>query len=439
MSVDLRLPDLGEGIESADVLSVLVSVGQAVDAGDSVIEIESEKATLEVPTDAAGTVTGIHVKSGDTIAVGQPVLTLEPDGAESPAAPAASEAQVDEAPGPTADGAPDGAEAAPQRATLEPTTASAGPEVHVAPPFADADADADGRPVAAAPSVRTFAREIGVDVRQVEGSGPGGRISMDDVKAHARRRPSAPASDVAPPLPDFAQWGPIERVRLSRLRRTLADNLSRSWTTIPHVTLFQEADVTDVEALRAEYKERAKARGAKLTITAFILPAVAASLKAHPELNASLDLAAGEIVRKGYYHLGVAADTERGLLVPVVRDVGTKGVIEIAAELTDIAERARAGKLTLDEMQGATFTISNLGGLGTGFFTPIVNPPEVGILGVGRAVPRSTLHDDAMQTRLMLPLSLSFDHRALDGADGARFLSSIVDALQRPTMLAMEP
>jgi len=439
MSVDLRLPDLGEGIESADVLSVLVSVGQAVDAGDSVIEIESEKATLEVPTDAAGTVTGIHVKSGDTIAVGQPVLTLEPDGAETPPAPAASEPQVDAAPGPTADGAPDGAEAAPQRATVEPTRESAGPDVHVAPPFADAEVDVNGRPVAAAPSVRTFAREIGVDVRQVVGSGPGGRISMDDVKAHARRRPSAPAPDAAPPLPDFSQWGPIERVRLSRLRRTLADNLSRSWTTIPHVTLFQEADVTDVEALRAEYKERVAAQGAKLTITAFVLPVVAAALKAHPDVNASVDLAAGEIVRKGYYHLGVAADTERGLLVPVVRDVDSKGVIQIAAELTDIAERARAGKLAPDEMKGATFTVSNLGGLGTGFFTPIVNPPEVGILGVGRAIPRSTLHNDAMETRLMLPLSLSFDHRALDGADGARFLSSVADALQRPAMLAIEP
>ena len=197
--------------------------------------------------------------------------------------------------------------------------------------------------------------------------------------------------------------------------------------------------MTDVEAVRSEYKERAEARGAKLTITAFLLPVVAAALKAHPKLNASLDLAAGEIVQKRYYRLGVAADTERGLLVPVIRDVDTKGVIDLAAELTDIAERARDGKLTPDEMQGATFTISNLGGLGTGFFTPIVNPPEVGILGVGRAVPRSMLYNDVMQTRLMLPLSLSFDHRALDGADGARFLSWIVDALQRPMMLAMEP
>ena len=429
MSVEVRLPDLGEGIEEADVLSVLVGVGQSVAAGDSVIEIESEKATLEVPTDAGGTVTGIQVNSGDTIAVGQVVLTLEPDGAESPplterpvAAP-----EIDEAPGPTADGA-----------TVEPATAGDGPEVHIAPRLAEDAIEFDGRPVAAAPSVRIFAREIGVDVRQVEGSGPAGRISIEDVKAHARLRTSAPAPDIATPLPDFAQWGPIERVRLSRLRRTLADNLAQSWATIPHVTLFHEADVTDIEALRAEYRERAAAQGAKLTITAFLLPVVAAALKAHPNLNASLDLAAGEVVQKGYYHLGVAADTDRGLLVPVIRDADTKGVIEIAAELTGIAERARAGKLTPDEMQGATFTISNLGGLGTGFFTPIVNPPEVGILGVGRAVPRSTLHDDASQTRLMLPLSLSFDHRALDGADGARFMSRLVDALERPTMLAME-
>ncbi len=431
MSVEVRLPDLGEGIEEADVLSVLVGVGQSVAAGDSVIEIESEKATLEVPTDAGGTVTGIQVKSGDTIAVGQLVLTLEPDGAEPPPQRPAAEPEIDEAPRPTADGAADGP-------TVEPPPASDGPEVHIAPRFADAEVDAGDRPVAAAPSVRIFAREIGVDVRQVEGSGPAGRISIDDVKAHARRRTSAPAPDRSEPLPDFAQWGPIERVRLSRLRRTLADNLAQSWATIPHVTLFHEADVTDIEAMRAEHKERAAAQGAKLTITAFLLPIVAAALKAHPNVNASLDLTAGEIVQKGYYHLGVAADTERGLLVPVVRDADTKGVIEIAAELTGIAERARAGRLTPDEMQGATFTISNLGGLGTGFFTPIVNPPEVAILGVGRAVPRATLHDDAMQTRLMLPLSLSFDHRALDGADGARFLSWIADALEQPTMLAME-
>ena len=303
-----------------------------------------------------------------------------------------------------------------------------------------ADANAgDGPPVAAAPSVRTFAREIGVDVRQVEGSGSTGRISVDDVKAHARRRGPVAAPPAAAPLPNFAQWGPIERVRMSRLRRTLAENLARSWATVPHVTLFHEADVTDIEDVRVEYKEAAEARGAKLTITAFLLPVVAAALKAHPKINASLDLGAGEIVQKHYYHLGVAADTERGLLVPVIRDVDTKGVIDLAVELTGLAERARDGKLSLDEMQGATFTISNLGGLGTGFFTPIVNPPEVGILGVGRAAPRSTLYNDVMQTRLMLPLSLSFDHRALDGADGARFLAWIVDALQRPMMLAMEP
>ena len=436
MSVDVRLPDLGEGIEAADVLSVLVSVGQVVDAGDSLIEIESEKATLEVPSDAGGAVQRIHVKSGDTIAVGQPLLTLAPhEAGPPPSGTADAEPEIDDAP----IASTDGAAADPIPAIAEPAATTDGADGQVPASAAAVEIDAAGRPVAAAPSVRTFAREIGVDVRQVAGAGPAGRISMDDVKAHARRRASAPAPDIATPLPDFAQWGPIERVRLSRLRRTLADNLARSWATIPHVTLFHEADVTDVEAVRSEYKERAEARGAKLTITAFLLPVVAAALKAHPKLNASLDLAAGEIVQKRYYRLGVAADTERGLLVPVIRDVDTKGVIDLAAELTDIAERARDGKLTPDEMQGATFTISNLGGLGTGFFTPIVNPPEVGILGVGRAAPRSMLYNDVMQTRLMLPLSLSFDHRALDGADGARFLSWIVDALQRPMMLAMEP
>ena len=423
MSVEVRLPDLGEGIEAVDVLTVLVSVGQVVTADDSLIEIESEKATLDVPADSGGTVTAIHVKAGDTIAVGQPLLTLDPIAAGPPPAPADVQAPVHDVP--SMDRAQVAEGPAPQPAMADSETR------------ADAKAG-DGPPVAAAPSVRTFAREIGVDVRQVEGSGPTGRISVDDVKAHARRRVPAAATPAAAPLPNFAQWGPIERVRMSRLRRTLAENLARSWATVPHVTLFHEADVTDIEDVRVEYKEAAEARGAKLTITAFLLPVVAAALKAHPKLNASLDLAAGEIVQKRYYHLGVAADTERGLLVPVIRDVDTKGVIDLAVELTGLAERARDGKLSLDEMQGATFTISNLGGLGTGFFTPIVNPPEVGILGVGRAAPRSTLYNDIMHTRLMLPLSLSFDHRALDGADGARFLAWIVDALQRPTMLAME-
>ena len=423
MSIEVRLPDLGEGIEAVDVLTVLVTVGQVVAADDSLIEIESEKATLDVPADSGGTVTAIHVKAGDTIAVGQPLLMLDPIAAGPSPAPVDVQAPVHDVPSTGRAQVAEGP--APQPAMADSETR------------ADAKAG-DGRPVAAAPSVRTFAREIGVDVRQVEGSGSTGRISVDDVKAHARRRGPVAAMNVAIPLPDFAQWGPVERVRMSRLRRTLAENLARSWATVPHVTLFDEADVTDVESVRAQFKAQAEARGAKLTITALLLPVVAAALKAHPKLNASLDLASGEIVHKHYYHLGVAADTERGLLVPVIRDVDTKGVIDLAVELTGLAERARDGKLSLDEMQGATFTISNLGGLGTGFFTPIVNPPEVGILGVGRAAPRSTLYNDVMHTRLMLPLSLSFDHRALDGADGARCLAWIVDALQRPTMLAME-
>ena len=326
MSVEVRLPDLGEGIEAVDVLTVLVTVGQIVAADDSLIEIESEKATLDVPADSGGTVTAIHVKAGDTIAVGQPLLMLDPIAAGPPPAPVDVQAPVHDVP--STDRAQVAEGPAPQRAMAESERR------------ADAKAG-DGPPVAAAPSVRTFAREIGVDVRRVEGSGPTGRISVDDVKAHARHRGPVAATDVAIPLPDFAQWGPVERVRMSRLRRTLAENLARSWATVPHVTLFHEADVTDLEAVRAQYRAQAEARGAKLTVTAFLLPLVAAALKTHPKLNASLDLAAGETVQKRYYHLGVAADTERGLLVPVIRDVDTKGVIDLAVELTGLAERAR--------------------------------------------------------------------------------------------------
>ncbi len=433
MSVELRLPDLGEGIEEADVLTVLVDVGQAVAAGDSVIEIESEKATLEVPADGAGTVKSVHVKAGDTITVGQPLLTLDAAAVAAEPSPTIAVAPATS----TTDGNQPSDEAltedvAPPPALEAAATAGTDGQAPVV------EVDADGRPVPAAPSVRTFAREIGVDVRHVPGSGPTGRISIGDVKAHARTRGALGTAEPEAPLPDFAQWGHVERTRMSRLRRTIAQKLAHSWATVPHVTLFSEADVTDVEAVRKQYRASAEARGAKLTITALLLPVVAAALKANPKLNTSLDLRAGELVRKHYYHLGVAADTERGLLVPVIRDVDQKGAIDLAVEMMGLAESARSGKLAPEEMQGATFTISNLGGLGTGFFTPIVNPPEVGILGVGRAVARPTLFNDVVQTRLIMPLSLSFDHRALDGADGARFLSWIVDALERPMILTME-
>lgn len=439
MSVQLRLPDLGEGIDEVDVLLVLVEIGQTVAAGDSVIEIESDKATLEIPVDVGGRVESVHVKRGETIAVGQPLLTIDPAEAPGQGLPAMDKAHTGI--GMDDDGSPDdvGADIEGQEALAqEPAGDVFG---HPRGEQAVVSGDPKALPVPAAPSVRTFAREIGMDVRQVSGSGPGGRISIDDVKAHSRTRTAAASVQREMQLPDFEQWGPVSRTRISRLRRTIAQNLAHSWATVPHVTLFSEADVTDVELLRQQHKDRAKARGAKVTITTLLLPIIAAALKAHPKLNTSLDLTAGEIVQKRYYHIGLAADTDRGLLVPVVRDVDQKDVIDLAVEMADLAQRARTGELAADEMQGATFTLSNLGGLGgTGFFTPIINWPEVGVLGVGRSVSRPIVRDGTpLQTearvvreRLIMPLSLSFDHRALDGADGARFLSYIVEALEQP-------
>ena len=437
MATELRLPDLGEGIADADVLSVLVSAGQAVAKDDPIIEIESDKATLEVPAEIAGTVTQILVNAGDTLQVGQTILELEEsasaaDGKPVTAPPPAAEAStgaVADTPASTPAPTP-----TPPRPQPKPTAASrAAP-----PPPPPAGGDA---PVFASPSTRGFAREIGLDIREVAGSGPGGRISVDDVKAHARSRPATASAAhgplVAAPLPDFSKFGAVKREHMNRVRRATATNIAQSWSTIPHVTLFNEADITAVEAMRQREKGRVRSAGGSLTITPILMKVVAAALKAHPRMNASADFTSNEMVLKDYCHLGVAADTERGLLVPVIRDVDEKSITELAIEVTEVAGQVRDGQLPPERLEGASFTISNLGGLGTGHFTPIINPPEVGILGVGRAVEKPVYVEGLLRPRLMLPLALSFDHRAVDGADGARFLTWIVDALAQPLMLAM--
>ncbi|MDE2769154.1 MAG: dihydrolipoamide acetyltransferase family protein [Chloroflexota bacterium] len=432
MATELRLPDLGEGIADADVLSVLVSAGQAVAKDDPIIEIESDKATLEVPAELAGTVTQVLVSAGDTLQVGQAILELEENAsagdvkpvATPPATANASTEAVTEASAPTSAPTP-----TPPRPQRKPAAAPPPPP-----------AGGDG-PVFASPSTRGFAREIGLDIREVEGSGPGGRISVDDVKAHARSRPATvsadPGSLVAAPLPDFSKFGAIRRERMNRVRRATATNIAQSWTSIPHVTLFNEADITSVEAMRQRQKERVRSAGGSLTITPILMKVVAAALKAHPKMNASADFTVNEMVLKEYIHLGVAADTDRGLLVPVIRDVDEKSITELAIEVSEVAGQVREGQLPPERLEGASFTISNLGGLGTGHFTPIINPPEVGILGVGRAVERPVYVEGLLRPRLMLPLALSFDHRAVDGADVARFLTWIVEALAQPLMLAM--
>jgi len=458
------LPELGEDVDEADVLKVLVVEGDAITLEQALLEIETEKATLDVPSSVVGVVTKIHVSEGDTIKPGQLILTISEVGATA-AAPA-SEGPTPETVAP---------EAAPEALGTEPAIAEpaadqeseATPETAAAlAPVTTSDVEpppvvADGPVIFASPAVRKFAREIGLDLAAVSGSGPGGRISEEDVKQKSRRlmaelgssggtSEAAMASGAAASgggsvlyepreLPDFKQFGRVRRERLSRLRRTVARNMTQAWTEIPHVTLQRSADITDMEELRQRYKGDAKAAGGNLTISVFILKILAAALKAQPLLGTSFDMETHELIYKDYVNIGVAVDTERGLVVPAIRNVDEKNIIELSVELNEMAERARANKLTLDDSRGGMFTLTNLGSLSTGYFSPIINPPEVGVLGVGRAQWTPVLDaNKEWEPRLMMPMSLSHDHRVVDGADGARFMQWIVDAIDNPMLLALE-
>jgi pyruvate dehydrogenase E2 component (dihydrolipoamide acetyltransferase) len=297
-----------------------------------------------------------------------------------------------------------------------------------------------GGSVPAAPSTRRYARELGLEVGQVPGSGPGGRISVDDVKAHARNVISGAASGGprAVTLPDFSKWGEVDRQPMRAIRRKTAERMATAWASVPHVTQGDKADITDLEALRQKYAKRVEGAGGKLTITAIALKVVASALKVFPQFNASIDLGSEEVVLKRYVHIGVAVDTEAGLLVPVIRDVDRKNIVQISTELQTLAEKAKARKLSLDEMEGGSFTISNLGGIGGTYFTPIVNVPEVAILGMSRSVTEPVWKDGAFVPRLMMPLSLSYDHRLIDGADAIRFVRWVAEALEQPFVMSLQ-
>ena len=456
MATEFRVPDLGEGITEAEVLRVLVSEGDTVEQEQPIIEAETDKAIFEVPCDVAGRVTRVHVNEGDSITAGQVILTIEevavqaapavasppeaapaspPPEAAAPAAPA-SEPEREPAPAPAA------AEVA--ASTVEPPS-SPPPPTTPSPASAAPPVDGERAPAFASPAVRGFAREIGVDIYSVDGTGPGGRISAEDVKEHARTSRSdgggaqaAAGPTAAPPLPDFSPFGATERERMSWVRRATARGMSESWSTIPHVTLFAKADVTALQEFRQRHRARAEAAGGNLTLLAIMLKIVAAGLKAFPKLNASADMETMETVYKRYYHVGVAVDTDSGLLVPVIREVDRKSIVELSVELAELAEKSRAGRLSLEEMRGASFTVSNLGGFGTGFFSPIINYPEVGVLGLGRAEMEPVYIDREFQPRLRMPLSLSHDHRLVDGAEAARFLQWIVQAVEEPLLMALE-
>ncbi len=437
------LPDLGEGLTEAEIVKVLVKEGDVIAEDAPLLEVETDKATVEIPSPFGGRVASIHVQPGQTVKVGEVLVTF--DDATLAAEPAAA-GEVNQI-STTSTTATAGRGHGPvSAATSGSGGASKGP----------AAAGARGGPVPATPATRRLARELGVDLGTVRATGPGGRVTDDDVRAvtgDAERRPLAPAGQapergavakplrsvgVEPALPRFEQWGPVERQPLSHLRRIIAERMTLSATLIPHVTHFDRADVTELDAIIRRNVEPARARGLTLTLTSFLLKAAALALHEHPQFNASLDPAAGELILKRYCHLGVAVATERGLIVPVIRDVDRKPLIELQRELAALAQRVREGKATLDDLRGGTFTITNIGALGGTGAIPIINYPEAAILGVARAREEPVVQEGRIVPRTLLPISLTFDHRVADGADGARFAAAIVRRLERPEQLLLE-
>lgn len=423
--MELKLPELGDNVSVATVVGVLVKEGDRVAPGQPLLELETDKAVMEVPAEAGGVVRRVLVKVGDEVRPGQPFLELEAEGAEPP---------------------PPQVEPTPPKEEVQAEPPSRAPSPSAAPA-----AQEEGRLIPAAPSVRRLARELGVDIRQVRGTGLAGRITAEDVRrAAGLGAPAAPLPQPlpealpggypAPKLPDFSRWGPVRTEPMSGVRKATLRAMAQAWAQVPMVTHFDEADITELEALRKRYAKRAEERGFRLTLTAFLLKALALTLKAFPKFNASIDPEKAEVIYKDYVHIGVAVDTPHGLLVPVIRNVDQKGVLRLAKELQEISERARERKLAPEEMQGGTFSLSNLGGIGGTGFTPIVNWPEVAILGVSRSQTKPVWdgEKEAFVPRLVMPFSLTYDHRLIDGAEAARFCRHLAALLEDPLGLALE-
>jgi pyruvate dehydrogenase E2 component (dihydrolipoamide acetyltransferase) len=433
----------------------MVAPGTKVSEGQPVMELETDKAVVEVPSSVSGVVNEVKVKEGEKIKVGQLIFTLQ-GAAAAPAETARPQRQpVEHVSGQhgarLAFQAAIRAEGKTEEQALPPDQPQSRPADFSMPVQLGKVAGTDHRqPVPAAPHTRRLAREIGVDIYEVKGTGPGGRISEDDVKAHAKAALGAATSQaspraghfLAPKLPDFSKWGKIERVSMRGVRRKTAEHLAEAWNTIPHVTQHDRADITELEHLRARFAPKAEQAGGKMTVTAIALKVCAAALKVFPQFNATIDMEKEEIIYKQYISIGVAADTDRGLLVPVIRDVDKKNIVELAVELSQISQKARDKKITPADMEGGTFTITNLGGIGGTAFTPIVNYPEVAILGMSRSrMEPEWIHDAGggkFEPRLILPLSLSYDHRLIDGADAARFLRWVAEAFEQPFLLSVQ-
>ena len=463
MTIELKLPELGENITSGKVIAVLVNVGDTVEVDQSVIEVETDKALIEVPSSVEGKITEIHLKPGDDAEVGGTILVIEEsseiatptldaenfeeissDTKERVDSEEARPMPADEPASPFETTGEDAAatESAPAGFSLESTETPAPETSEIPAPKSKKE------PAPAAPSVRRIAREAGIDIRDVPGSGIGGRISAQDVRQFVAAQGGAAVPDAPAPalmsvpvqLPDLARWGEVKREPMSGIRRATSVNLTRAWTNIPHVTQCEKADISELDDLRRKFTPKAEAAGGKLTVTAILIKVIASALKVFPQFNASVDAETEEIIYKNYVHVGVAVDTENGLLVPVIRDADKKNIIELSVELGEVAERARSRKLAPDDMQGGSITITNLGGFGGTYFTPIVNWPEVAILGVSRArmEPVWAKGAEEFEPRLMLPLMVSYDHRIIDGADGVKFLRWVADALEEPMLMSLE-
>jgi len=421
--MDVKLPKLGEGADSGVVVGIFVKEGDTVAKDQSILELENEKAVASIPSTAAGVVEKIHVKSGDRVSVGQKLITLAGGAAPAAAAPAAPK--------------PAAKKAAPVAAAPEPEAEDA----VVAEEFTDEEITAAA--AGASPSIRKLARELGINLGKIKGSAHGGRIVIGDVKAYVQRlikaaakpaaTPAGTATAAAVPAPvqiDFAQWGPILKKPVTPLRKVIARRMSESWHAVPRVTQFDDIDFTRVGELRKQFAAAYEAKGVKLTLTPFVLKAVAATLKQHPIFNSSLDEVASEVILKEYIHLGIAVDTDQGLMVPVLRDVDKKSMFELAKELEQLAAKARDRKITADEMKGGTFTISNQGAIGGAHFTPIINLPEVAILGLGRGALKPVVREGKVEVRLLTPIAVSYDHRVIDGGSAARFTVDLVKAFE---------
>ena len=443
---NFTIPTLGENITSAQITKVLLKVGDKVEVDQVVLEIETDKATVEVPSEVSGVVKEVNVKDGDKVTIGSVALVIETSGK----AIENSEPVRNQSGGLRIENEKLKIEttAKPSQLSIGNSQLSIQKEHTHMPQILTLPRDIVQVVVPAAPSVRRFAREIGVEINNVRGSGVRGRISIEDVKAFAKalnqqlqQGGAIGGAVVGVPretLPDFSKWGEIDRQPMNNIRRKTAEHLSYAWATVPHVTQFDKADITELEKIRKQFGKQVETAGGKLTVTGILLKVIASAMKVYPQFNSSVDMEKNEIIYKKYLNIGVAVDTEKGLLVPVIKDVDKKNITQISVDLAEVSKKARDKKLGLDDMQGGCFTISNLGGIGGTYFTPIVNTPEVAILGVSKSSYEPVYIDGEFKPRLMMPLSLSYDHRIIDGADAIRFLRWVINALENPFLLALE-